>query len=190
MWCFWQFDGKVQLATVLAGLLSMAYVLPWLGGRRRLRDLNYLKIFLIAFVWAWVSVVLPALALHLEWSIPVWILFLERLLFIFAITLPFDIRDLEVDAHNRVLTLPAVLGLKKTRILAAGSLFVMLLLSLLNYWVQAYSAGAVLGLGCSVGIAYGLIHFSPRFQHDYYFSGLLDGMMILQFLIIYTLTKY
>jgi 4-hydroxybenzoate polyprenyltransferase len=185
-WLFWQLPAKVQVGIFPPAILSLAYVLPVFGKRRRLRDLPFIKIFLIALVWAWVSVVLPALAIDLERNIPLWILFGERLFFIFAITLPFDWRDLNVDAHLGVPTLPAWLGLHRTRRLALVSLLLMLACAALNLRLNAYSPAIFLALVFSAALSYLFIHLANRFTHDYYFSGLLDGMMILQSGLVFT----
>lgn len=186
-WAFFRLSAEVRWGIIPPALFSLAYVLPVFGRQRRLRDLHYIKIFLIAGVWAWVTVVLPALSLDLERNIPLWIMFGERLCFVFAITLPFDIRDLQVDAHARVRTLPALLGPAATRRLAAVALLLMLCLSFLNYRLEAYSTGVFLALLLSAALAWPLIYFSGRMKHDYYFSGLLDGLMVVQFAAVWLL---
>ena len=60
LYLFAQLKFNTQLALVLPALLSIAYVLPIMNGfSTRLRDVNYIKIFLIAIVWAFITVVLP-----------------------------------------------------------------------------------------------------------------------------------
>ncbi len=172
----------VQIALLLPGILSMAYVLPLFRGGKRLRDLGYLKIFLIAFVWAWVTVLLPVLespAVYWTYSIP---LFLERMLFIFAITIPFDVRDLKIDAHTSVTTLPALLGTKKAIRLALVALFFAFLLTVFQ-WATAlfYDQMQLFAMGFFYLITAILVSRSDKMQHDYYFSGVIDGLMLLQF---------
>ncbi len=117
MACFFYLKCATQLALLLPALLSLGYVLPFLGQKRlRLRDLHFVKIFLIAGVWSYVTVILPVLETggHLEGtSFHLIGVFLERSLFIFIITLPFDLRDWKLDAHHAVKTIPTVLGSSK-----------------------------------------------------------------------------
>ena len=47
---FFKADLNVQMALIIPGLISLAYVLPFLNGKKRLRDLGTIKIFLIAIV--------------------------------------------------------------------------------------------------------------------------------------------
>ena len=184
---FLQLSFRLQLAAVAPSLIALGYVLPFLSGRRRLRDLSYVKIFLIAIAWSWITVLLPALELGMGWSIPMLIMLLERAFFIFAITLPFDIRDLEVDAYNQVKTLPAQLGYRRTKALALACLLIMTALAGLNYHIDVYGAGVFSALLLSALIAFALIYFADKVKHDYYFSGLIDGAMVLQFVLVWGL---
>lgn len=181
---FFQLPFRLQLAAVAPSLIALGYVLPLLGGRKRLRDLSYLKIFLIAIAWSWITVLLPALELGMGWSFPMIVMLLERAFFIFAITLPFDIRDLEVDAYNQVRTLPALLGYRRTKLLALFCLLAMAALAGLNRHADVYSTGAFAGILLSGLIAFTLIWYSDRVKHDYYFTGLIDGLMALQFGVV------
>lgn len=183
-WYYFQLPLVMQGQLLFPCLLSLAYVLPVFAGKKRLRDLNYLKIFLIAIAWSWITVFIPATNRAWALTVPTLLMALERALFIFSITLPFDIRDLEVDAHTGVRTLPARLGMPRTRWLAASALGGMVLCSWLNYRLDVYPGGTLASLTGSALLSYALIHFADRVEHDYYFSGAIDGMMLLQFLMV------
>ena len=64
------------------------------------RAVAYLKIFLISFVWASVSSLII-----LKFNILTVLSFIQNFIFIFAITLPFDLRDKEIDRKHGVKTL-------------------------------------------------------------------------------------
>jgi len=115
----------------------------------------------------------------------IWLMAMERVLFVFSITLPFDIRDLKVDAHSEVKTIPAVIGLQRTKQLAAVVLFVTFLISLFLFWGNFYSENVLLGLIISYLSTLYFIFKSDKIKHDYFFTGVIDGTMILQFLLIY-----
>ncbi|MCB9274669.1 MAG: hypothetical protein H6564_11565 [Lewinellaceae bacterium] len=185
---FFQLPFSLQVAAVLPSLISLAYVLPFFRGRR-LRDLNYIKIFLIAIAWSWITVYLPALELGLSRNIPMMAMVLERALFVFALTLPFDIRDLEVDRFTGVRTLPSMLGARAVKWLAFATLLAMMALAGLNYHIDVYNTGQFLGLALSAAITFALTTVAGRMQHDYFYTGLLDGMMIVQFVLVWVLGK-
>ncbi|MEM1322133.1 MAG: UbiA family prenyltransferase [Bacteroidota bacterium] len=178
---FWFLKWSTQLALIIPGVLSLGYVLPLLkGNRKRLRDINHLKIFLIAIVWAWITVLLPALEYGINRPVFLLLMGLERALFIFAITLPFDIRDLKVDQHSAVKTLPSTIGAKRSRQLGLALLLLMGALVLFNFILGNYTVGNLAALWVSIGSTAFLLHYAHEDRHDYYYSGLLDGTMLIQ----------
>ena len=108
---------SIFLPIIGLGFFSVIYGLPiYKNGSHlfRLRDVPGLKIFLIAFVWAYVTEGLPAL-INGE---PLYFLALfERFLFIFAITIPFDIRDVNYDASH-LATIPQYFGINTAKWMA------------------------------------------------------------------------
>ncbi len=181
---FWYLSLNVQIALVLPAILSLGYVIPILTGKRRFRDIHFIKIFLVALVWAYITVLLPILESNFPMDIALLPLFLERTCFIFAITLPFDIRDLKVDEYTAVKTIPSKLGIAYTKILAATLLIAMLFFAFLNI-LNGLPFSILVPLSISAFSTFFLIYYSDRVTHDYYFTGLIDGTMLLQFLLIY-----
>jgi len=181
--CFFYLPFSVQLFLVIPGLLSIGYVLPFFGKKRsmRLRDIDMIKIFLVAGVWAYVTVLLPAVEAGIWYEKKVALMFVERSLFIFAITLPFDIRDLKVDKHNKVNTLPAQIGIAYTLRLAFLLMMIFTVLCWFNYTGLPFFALCISAVSTCL-----FIYASPHFTHDYYFTGLMDGTMIIQFLLVLT----
>ena len=156
--CFFFLNRPTQYALVIPALLSLGYVIPFLGNRKlRLRDVHFIKIFLIALVWSYVTVLLPLLEYSIVLGLREFGVLLERILFIFVITLPFDLRDWEIDKRNQVRTIPATIGVKNTLWLA---LFILSIWCLLIF--QIYSvpiAFALLISGISTGV---LVYYSPN----------------------------
>lgn len=178
--CYLLLPWRIQWVLPLPGLLALGYVIPLGKSGKRLRDLHFLKIFLIAAVWAWLTVWLPAAEAGKGFDRTVLLMGLERAAFIFAITLPFDVRDLAIDRHTQVKTLPAAMGVPLTVGLSFFLLFLMMVLAGMN----DYPSGVMTALSVSALLSAALILFSHRVGHDYYFSGLLDGMMFAQFVLI------
>ncbi|MFT5833223.1 MAG: hypothetical protein ACI97N_000850 [Cognaticolwellia sp.] len=194
IYAFFQVNFRLQLALVVPGLISLGYVIPFLGIKKgkkklRLRDLNWIKIFLIAVVWGYVTVILPVLEVRsISWSDL--LILLERIIFIFMITLPFDIRDLKVDLFNKVKTIPAVYGIPKTMKLVLLSFIFLMILVTINYVlippIPKYFA--LYGLWLSLISTYIFIKISIYKIDDYYFTGLLDGTMWIQFICVWIFT--
>ena len=181
LYFFWKVNFSVKMALIIPGILSLAYVLPFLSGARRLRDLDFIKIFLVAIIWAWVSVLLPYLEMGRPLNNSLIFMALERVFFIFAITLPFDIRDLKVDAHNNVQTIPALIGARQSKYLATGLVAVSMFFAILNMYTHFYSLWTTFGLLISAFMTVFIINYSDRTEEDYFFTGLVDGLMLVQF---------
>ncbi len=182
---FFKIDWIIQLALIIPGILSLAYVLPILGDQKRLRDLAYIKIFLIAIVWSWVTVILPALEFNAFYSLPIALMALERAFFVFAITIPFDIRDLKVDEFSEVPTIPYKIGVAKSKQLGLLCVFIFALFGFANFWIGFYTWKTILTLLLSALTTAFMIQQSDPEKDDYFYSGLLDGSMLFQFLMVY-----
>lgn len=185
LYYFFCLPWSVQLALIIPAFLSLGYVLPIFGSKRRLRDFDQIKIYLVAIVWAGVTVGLPAIAAQEALSSTLVLMFIERALFIFAITLPFDIRDLRVDDHSQVKTIPGQLGVPATRRLAQGLLCLALILAMVNTWLGCYGLVTLIALAISYLICFILVQMAHAKRHDYFYSGLLDGTMMMQFLLVW-----
>ena len=179
------FQIKQQGLLVIPGIISLAYIFPVLKGGKRVRDIHFIKIFLIALVWAWITVVLPLSGDLLVLESEIIALYWERALFIFAITLPFDVRDLLLDADQEVKTLPALIGIKGTRLAASIALALGFLLASFNLAKMVYSPLEWGAIALSFLISYYLVYHAHEKQPDYYFTGYLDGTMILQFILVF-----
>lgn len=181
LFLFTQLKFNTQLGLVLPALLSIAYVLPIMNGfSTRLRDINYIKIFLIAIVWAFITVVLPLVELELKINEITMLSFIERALFILIITIPFDIRDMGIDEASAVKTL--VSGRSKQKIMTLSGL---LLVSWILLCWKIYPLNLQLAFWITGGLAFMLTYKSFDQMRDYYFSGLVDGLMILLFSLLF-----
>ncbi len=169
-------DAWLKLAPLmaLAGLYSVPIV-PQNGQLRPLRDIPLAKGVLIAAVWTGVTVALPA-----RLGTPpielgaLLILLTRRFLFVFALTLVFDLRDVEKDRAAGTRTIPLVLGSRRTRWLGWALLVGCALLKPLGL-----SGAETLVLGTPLLAAAVLVGGARPGRHDYYFAGLGDGTLLL-----------
>jgi 4-hydroxybenzoate polyprenyltransferase len=178
---------EVLLAFLPLGIITLFYSVPVSVNRRhllRLREIPYLKIVFIATVWSASTVLLPVIQTDEKfYSAQVILLLAERYFFIVAITIPFDIRDMEADRHSGLKTLPMLLGEKNARILSYLSLILFFLISVLHYPFtnQWY---IIVATGISAITTYhfiGSIAFRKMNMHYY---EILDGTMLLQSLLV------
>jgi len=177
---------NVMLYLVLPSIFSITYVLPVFKNKYRLRDYNYIKIFLIAVVWAYITALIPMLFGADQLSITSRSLIVaERILFVFAITIPFDIRDHEIDKETNVNTLVHALGIEGAKRLSIVTVFLILLINFSLRTQGILSDTAYFTLFSFYILLMFVIIYASKQKSDYYYSGLLDGTMILCPLMIY-----
>ena len=175
---FFLLNTNTQLAIIFPGLLSLAYVLPVFGNKKRLRDLDDIKIFLVAGVWAWITVGLPAVTYEIGHPQGIVLTFIERFLFVFAITLPFDIRDLGVDGESAVQTIPRRIGVRRSKFLAGICLFGAMGCAVGCWWEFYYSVPILVAVSMTYLVSLGLVYLTRGDRNDYFFTGWMDGVLV------------
>lgn len=179
---------EAKFISVFLGFVAIGYAVRFLPGqpRRSLRDVPGLKILLIGFSWAFVTVVLPALGregiVALD-TMKVPLLALERLFFIVAITIPFDIRDLKYDAANKK-TIPQRIGVAKSKALSIILLCLAGLMSLWIWQVGLTPVSVLVGTMACYGISAALVVASSETRGEYFYAAGVDGLLLLYFVMI------
>lgn len=179
---------SIILLSIL-GVISISYSLPIWGSHEKkygIRNIPGLKLFIIGFIWASSTVLLPIFEMEREAQAAIstqksFLLFISRFLFILAITIPFDIRDIYQDKRHELKTLPILLGERRSLILCQTFLFLQLLTLILFYKKLDVDFWA---LFCSTLITGWLIFKSKWKKNEYYYFLFLDGTMILPLILI------
>lgn len=189
LYFFFQLQFQAKCLTFVLSLLALAYVLPVLNGKR-LRDFHFIKVFLVAIVWAGICTGLPVVNAAQSLGQIHILLLLEHIFFVFGITLPFDIRDQALDSHVGVKTMVNELGVQKSKLLIYMALMTAGFLACLVANHVA-SGGIYLGIRLAMyGILILVIRSLKTTDSDYIYSGLLDGSLIFGPLIFAILNNY
>jgi 4-hydroxybenzoate polyprenyltransferase len=182
---------KIVLCLLPVAFISFGYTVPFIpykGKLLRLRDIAGIKIFLITLVLGITTVLLPVLAyadVNVFTRSDVVFMFIRRMIFIFAITIPFDIRDREYDELKGTRTLPVVFGIRKAKIIALISLGLFLPLAIVqDVFFSPISIYYKLALGVSlIPAIIGIIKCDEK-RSEYFYSVFLEGTMLFQCLLI------
>jgi len=108
-----QVSKPVIVTSTILGVLTLLYVVPFYN-QKNLRNLYGLKVFIVALVWAGVTVLLPWVHFEPTFSADIWISFLQRFLWVLVLIIPFEIRDLQYDSVS-LGTLPQKFGIQKSK---------------------------------------------------------------------------
>lgn len=180
-----------RLLLIFLGVLSFCYGLPLftIGDQKfGLRNIPGLKLFMITLVWTMSCALLPVIEAQAMHHIPeismrdTTILFAKRFLFIGALAIPFDIRDLFEDRQSGLKTIAVAWGEKNAylfcQVLLAGYV-VLLFLFRNNGFNNEFFA-----LTLTVILTGWLIFRSKWEKNEYYYFFYLDGVLILQYLMV------
>ena len=163
--------GKFEIIplVLLAGFVSLIYVIPF--RKKSLREIAYLKSPLIAFVWTTIIIAFPWVN---EYGISSTI-FPELLAYFYyfvALTIAFDIRDLEHDFPTQKTT-PQVVGITRAKVFSV-------MLILLFVWIIAivneYMRYNFLFYGGSLSSLLLILGINKQRKEGYY--ALIDASMM------------
>lgn len=120
-------------------LLTVLYAVPFLSGfEKSLREISFLKIIVVALVWAAFTVLIPLVDVGLEIDFNIMLLLLQRFLIVVVLILPFDIRDVKYDSIS-LQTIPKKIGVERTKKMGVTLFIFSLLLEYLlpfSNWVK------------------------------------------------------
>jgi len=171
--CF-QLEMDVLIATGILGIFTLFYAIPVFGGSKNLRSLPGIKIFIIALVWAGSTVLLPLINAEKLLGSELLIDFVQRLLLIIILTLPFEIRDLNFDNKN-LGTIPQKLGSFMTKVFGT---FLILTIFLIELFQKLFSLTAFLALFVILLISGIMLWQSKESQKKYYCSFWVEAVPI------------
>jgi len=164
----------------LMGVLTLLYILPFFGGGRNLRALAGVKIYFIALVWSGVTVLLPLIGKIdlMYWDVLVE--FTQRFLFVFVLTLPFEIRDLKFDMAN-LKTVAQIFGVRKSKTIGVLTLLPIIILEFLKVDSDMRSVISLI----LISILLSILLINSRIRQPKYYSSLwVEGVPILWCLLL------
>lgn len=168
-----------------AGLITLGYSVSLFRYSNKyinLRSLPYAKVFIISLMWTLLTVSFPLLKNEIATGYV--LIFLERFLFLMAITIPFDIRDMDSDKSEGLKTIPLLAGVDGAKRLSYLLLVVFILLCLVTFISGFHGKQQCLALVLSGGITVFMISRIRTKNPPSFYSFGMEGMSLLQFLLI------
>jgi len=131
---FSNFNLKSVLILFPFAFMTFFYAIPLFKiGKLEVSFRNFpmIKIFSIVIAWAGISVFFPIYEANYQFTSAVYLEFFQRILILLAITIPFDIRDVNADSKS-LKTLPQILGITNAKVLGTLLLFGFLLMEIVK----------------------------------------------------------
>ena len=128
---FFQFQISTKLIGFIYLITTILYALPFFPNKKNARNFKGIKIFVVAFCWVGVTVILPFVESNLEITPDFYLKCIQRYVLIFGLILIFEIIDLQTD-DLYLQTVPQKIGVKRTKIIGIFLLLLFYFLEFLN----------------------------------------------------------
>ncbi len=187
--CYYAF--RLNLNTLIwifcMGGVTFLYAIPFIPKRfyiddqKNLRSVSGLKIYVIATVWAGVTVLLPVLENNIEFNTDVLFTFLQTYILVVVLMLPFEIRDLKYD-NLKLATIPQKIGVKKTKAMGA---ILLIIFFFLEFFKDIISLEIII-ISALIGVLlFLLLFFAKKDQGNYYSAFWVEGVPILWLVLMF-----
>ena len=186
--CYYAYnlESKTLFYILGLGLVTFFYAIPFLpkklfmDSKHNLRSIGGLKVYVIALVWAFVTVVLPLVNNDYSLNFDVIVTAIQRYLFIIVLILPFDIRDLQYDSL-KLSTIPQKIGVKNTKFIGV---LLLLLIFFLEFLKDELIANQITNLLIVVFVTVLFIVFSKEERGKYYSAFWVEGLPIFWLVLV------
>lgn len=187
-----QFNYRNLAWFIIIPLLALGYsypLNPW--NKKSLRQIGWLKMASLSFIWSFTTVVLPVLMLPSATTrsvdnIYVVILFIHRFFFIAALSLLFNINDYDEDKKDDIKTIAVLIGpLKSLRYGKWLMTFLNIVAAfLLLYYFELLNPVYFAALLLPVILLFLLYHRFSASKNEAIFVIRYDGLMIVKALLL------
>ncbi len=157
---------QIYMWVAILALLSALYAIPVLPRAKNLRSWGGFKIFIVALVWMGATVLLPVVANTQNFSWDVLVVAFQRFVFVLALLIPFEIRDLKYD-DPELKTLPQRYGVDRTR---SFGFLMALLFFLASFLKDELTTIEVISKGFLFVMLVLLLNATKRNQSNYFAS--------------------
>lgn len=132
---FYKLERSTQLVSIAFLGLTLLYTLPFFPNKSNARNWKGIKIFIVAFCWVGVTLILPVLDAGIIFTSDFYWKCVQRFLLLFVLITIFEIIDLKTDDPN-LQTVPQKIGVKQTKIIGSILLLIFYFLEFLQQNVR------------------------------------------------------
>jgi hypothetical protein len=160
--CFFVKTEIIAISIAL-GFINLIYAVPL--PKKSLREIPLLKVFIIAIIWAIVTVIFPFL--YIDTLSPfneLWVFeIIERFFLVVLLMVPFEIRDYQYD-KSYLKTIVMVMGIRQTKLFAISLIVLFFSIRILvGLEIQDIVFYSLLYLSLGIFISISSFHQKPYF---------------------------
>ncbi|WP_296386259.1 hypothetical protein [Winogradskyella sp.] len=181
-----QLEMKTLLLLSIFGLITFLYAMPLIPMRyfrdsqKNLREIGGLKVYVIAIVWTFTTVLLPLIDNEISLNTDVVITCVQRFVFVIVLMLPFEIRDLNYDSL-KLATIPQKIGIKNTKIIG---ILLLMVFFVLEYFKDELTGNSVLVTLIVLFVTLLFVIFSNKKQSKYYSAFWVESVPMVWLIIL------
>jgi len=182
----WHLERHTLILIGVLGLITFLYAIPiipkkiFIDDQKNLRQIGGLKIYVIALVWTFTTVILPLYNNDQILNADVLVTSIQRFLFIIILMLPFEIRDLNYDSV-KLATIPQKIGVKKTKIIGV---FLLMIFFLLEYFKDEISSNSIIASLVVTMFTLLSVVFSSKKQSKYYSAFWVESLPVVWLILL------
>jgi len=186
--CYYSFklEHKTLIYISVFAIITFLYAIPfipksmYMDSQQNLREISGVKIYVIALVWAGVTVFLPLINNDYVFDADVFITVFQRFIFVMVLMLPFEIRDLKYDSL-KLSTIPQKIGVKSTKVIGV---LLLVLFFFTEFFKDELSGGKVVEVLIVSSITLLFVVFTNKKRSSYYSSFFVESIPIFWLLIV------
>ncbi len=190
--CYCAYNLKINTLLILSvsGLITFLYAIPLLpmtyfrDSQKNLRQISGLKIYVIALVWTFTTVLLPLVDNDISLNTDAVITSVQRFIFVIVLMLPFEIRDLNYDSL-KLATIPQKIGVKNTKV---SGVLLLIIFFVLDYFKDDLTSDSILSTLGIVFVTLLFMVFSNKNQSKYYSALWVESLPIVWLVILLMLS--
>ncbi len=175
------FNSNAIVVLIPFIILTLFYGMPLPNRLFSLRKIPGLKILVIAFCFAGVTVIFPLVQNSIKISSIIGVLFIQRLLFVILITIPFDIRDVDFD-NSKLKTIPQYFGIISAKLIGVFLGVIIVLIDFIFLFENQITSYIVM-IVTSVSVI--LLLFSNNKQPKYYSTFWVESIPIVWYVLLF-----
>ncbi len=170
---------EVLKFVLIAGLLTVLYTLPLWPGKwiRPAQYFGFIKTFLLALTWTYVTIVLPAKLKFDELDQTFVLLFTARLLFMLMLCAIFDSRDSAVDKVRGLKSLATDVSKRALHVIMLIS-FTLYIIAGIALRYQLHSVEQTLAFIATGALVFMIYILSLKKQGYIFYYFIVDGLML------------
>ncbi|WP_298220643.1 hypothetical protein [Flavobacterium sp.] len=183
---FYQLDHLTQIIAIAFLALTLLYTLPFFPNKSNARNWRGIKIYIVAFCWVGVTLILPVLDAGIALTSDFYWKCLQRFLLLFVLIAIFEIIDLKNDDPN-LQTVPQKIGVKRTKTVGIFLLLVFYVLEFMQ--TKTNNLQLTVNLILVVMMAFFLM-FAHENRSKYYTSFWAESIPMIWYLMLVLITTF